>query len=206
MKSAAKNYFVLEGIDGSGKSTVCALLKEKLGTQASFYFEPTDKNEAGRQIRTILRTEKSLTPQIYDTLLQLFYNDRLWNLENQVKPALKQGGIVIQDRYFFSTAAYQAPDRESCLAIAAKYLADNAILMPDNIFFLDISPELALERINARAAVKDIFETQERLQHIADNYATLWQAYPQLPLIKLDANQKSRDICEQILAIIHQKQ
>lgn len=204
MKSTSKNYFVLEGIDGSGKSTVCSLLKEKLGNQASFFFEPTDKNEAGRQIRTILRTEKNLTPQFYFKLLHLFYEDRLWNLENQVKPALSQGSIVIQDRYFFSTAAYQAPDRESCLSIAEKYLADNAILMPEKFFFLDISPELALERINARAAVKDIFETQDRLQHIAGNYRNLWQVYQQLPLVKIDANQKSSDICDQILAIIHQ--
>ena len=102
------HFIVFEGIDGSGKSTQAQLLADTLEARGRAVFrtrEPTADSPAGRQLREIARHGRegvSLQQEI-----DLYFEDRAWHIENEVAPALHRGEIVVCDRYWYSTAAYQ---------------------------------------------------------------------------------------------------
>ena len=165
-------FIVFEGIDGSGKSTAIGEISERLETQGFSCValrEPTEKTDASREIRRILRTAKEVDAKISKELLDLFLIDRLWDLKHQILPALFAGKIVLLDRYFFSTAAYQAMDNTQIQAILDDYLSNNQIRLPDLVVFLDLPVNIALARMKSRAEL-DVFETEARLQRVGGNY------------------------------------
>lgn len=170
-------FIVFEGIDGSGKSTtigeICARL-EPHGLNCVTLREPTEKTDASREIRRILRTAKEVDTKISKDLLDLFLIDRLWDLKHQIIPALQAGKIVLLDRYFFSTAAYQAMSREQIQPIIDDYLANTQIRLPDMVVFLDLPVKIALKRMESRTQL-DVFETEARLERIAGNYREVFR-------------------------------
>src|SRR3972149_7086324 len=102
------NIIVFEGIDGSGKTTHSNLLKvilERDGYPVILTKEPTD-GKWGRIIKEIM-VKKIQLKEKGKELLDLFINDRKEHVENFIKPSLKDGKIIIIDRYYFSTIAYQ---------------------------------------------------------------------------------------------------
>jgi dTMP kinase len=99
-------FIVLEGIDGCGKSTQVELLAKRLsrrGKKVVTLSEPT-AGRWGQKIREAARHKDSLSPA---EELELFIKDRKEDIKNNIKPALESGQIVILDRYFYSTLAYQ---------------------------------------------------------------------------------------------------
>jgi len=103
-------FIVFEGLDGSGQSTQAALLKEYFLTQSRRVFltkEPTLWTKDGRRIKEILDEKESIAPL---KLQELFVADRAEHLAREIIPALRQGIIVICDRYFFSTIAFGGLD------------------------------------------------------------------------------------------------
>jgi len=98
--------FVIEGIDGAGKSTQVRLLLRKLrarGIDAVSFREPT-RGRWGREIRVKAKQAGSLTPE---RELELFLRDRQENVAKRIRPALERGRVILMDRYYFSTVAYQ---------------------------------------------------------------------------------------------------
>ena len=184
-------FIILEGIDGSGKSS----LAKSLANQGdSVFFEPTKSTAAGLEIRSILSSEPEITVEINRMLLKLFRIDRLWNLENQVKPGLKNGRVVL-DRYFFSTAAYQGLDQEHCLNIVEEYLNDKEVLQPDLVLYLDVSVEQSLSRLSTRNTTQDVYEKKENLEKIKKNYMNIWQRFaPEINLRVIDASKTMSEI------------
>ena len=167
-------FAVLEGIDGSGKSTTALELSRRLeerSLQTVVLREPTEKTDASREIRRILRTVQSVDAAVSRELLDLFLIDRLWDLKHQIIPALKAGKIVLLDRYFLSTAAYQSANTTDVQAIMLSYLGDDRIRMPDILIHLTLPVEAALMRLEERRQL-DVFETETRLNLIAHNYGT----------------------------------
>ncbi len=165
-------FVVFEGIDGSGKSTAALEIHKRLslrGVNAVMLREPTEKTDASREIRRILRTVKEINERISRELLDLFLIDRIWDIENQIKPALASGAVVLLDRYFLSTAAYQAASVAETEKIMADYLANTRILTPDTVIFLNLPVKDALERLSGRAAL-DVFESELKLSQIARRY------------------------------------
>lgn len=165
-------FVVLEGIDGSGKSTTAAELKlrlEQRNYRCTVLREPTEKTDASREIRRILRTASSVDEALSKELLDLFLIDRIWDIKNQIAPALRAGQIVILDRYFFSTAAYQAHSVTEVQAIMHGYLSDDRIRMPDHLIHLTLPVEAALMRLEERRQL-DVYETETRLNMIAHHY------------------------------------
>lgn len=154
---------VFEGIDGSGKTTLINSLLEELidlNLEAVKFFEPTAM-EWGKQIREIFQEGRRLAPKAE---LKLFMKDRADNVEKQIKPALKEGKIVLQDRYYFSSAAYQGAE-----GLDWKEIIDNNekfCVKPDLVFFLDLTPEEALARIEAEGRKKTAPEKEETLTRI----------------------------------------
>jgi len=154
---------VLEGIDGSGKSTQARLLARKLrkmGLPVTVLREPT-RGKWGRIIRARALQETALNPQ---EELELFLRDRQDNVRRHLVPALNQGKIVILDRYYFSTMAYQG-----ARGIDPEYIRrqnEAFAPRPDAVFILHLSPAEGLARIHQRKKKDILFEQEKYLKKV----------------------------------------
>lgn len=153
-------YVVLEGGDGCGKSVqaerLCAWLGRR-GTRTLHLREP-GSTPVGEALRALLLSPDtgSLTPR---TEAWLFSAARAELVARQVRPALADGVVVVVERSFLSTLVYQgmvfeggdAPGipREELWALARQAHGD---CMPDRVFLLDVAPEVAARRRQARTA------------------------------------------------------
>jgi dTMP kinase len=167
---------VFEGIDGSGKTTQANLLfgaLQKKGFDVIASKEPTD-SIYGKKIKKLAKEERNLLNP--DEEYQLFINDRKDHVENLIKPALEKKKIVILDRYYFSTIAYQG-----ALGLDPKKIRkDNEIFAPtpEVVFLIHVPPELGLRRIQiSRAETPDLFEKEEYLTKVAKIFDTLDDHY-----------------------------
>lgn len=154
----------IEGIDGSGKTTQARLLKGNLtrkGFSSKIVKEPT-KGKYGREIKSILQQEGEIDQE---ALFNLFVKDRRENVKEKILPALKRGKVVISDRYFISTLAYQ---RGKEISFERILNAHKFAPLPDLIFILDVSPEVAIRRLSGS---KDKFEGDRKfLSKARENY------------------------------------
>jgi dTMP kinase len=163
--------FVLEGIDGSGKTCACKELVKKLqsdGYSVVLLREPTDESQWGKEIR-----ERSpggeLTPE---EELELYSKDRAWHIANRIRPALEEGKIVLMDRYFFASGAYQSTVLDlhwrEILQINREKLSAPE---PDIVFILDVPAEIGLERATGRTGKANLqFERLDRLVKVRQAY------------------------------------
>ncbi|MGD9347860.1 MAG: dTMP kinase, partial [Candidatus Aminicenantes bacterium] len=135
---------VFEGIDGAGKSTQAEILLKKLqdrGYPVVYYREPSD-SKWGQEIKRKAQFADSLTPQ---EELELFQKDREENVKNNLKPSLEKKKVVVLDRYYFSTMAYQGAK-----GIDPEYIRrrnEAFAVRPDLVFILDVAAGQGLERI-----------------------------------------------------------
>jgi dTMP kinase len=156
-------FVVLEGIDGTGKSTQAALLAGRLrarGVKTSVFREPTD-GIWGRKIRAKARVAGSLTPS---QELDLFLRDRKDDVVRNIGPALQRGEAVVLDRYYFSTIAYQGAKGLDPKRI--RRLNEAFAPRPDLVFILDLDPERGLGRIRGRGACDELFEREDYLRRV----------------------------------------
>ena len=153
-------FITFEGIDGCGKSTQCERLKEYLkdnGRDFIFVREPGG-TEIGERIREILLDKKNtqMTPR---TELLLFEAARAQITDEVIRPALEEGKIVLCDRFFDSSSAYQGCARGMGMDfVAGLNMAATGGLKPDITFFFDISAEEALARRGRRGEASDRIE------------------------------------------------
>ena len=153
-------FITFEGIDGCGKSTQCELLKnylEGIGKEFIFVREPGG-TVIGERIREILLDKKN-TQMTARTELLLFEAARAQITDEVIRPALDEGKIVLCDRFFDSSSAYQGMARGMGMDfVAGLNMAATGGLQPDITFFFDISAEEALERRGKRGEASDRIE------------------------------------------------
>ena len=170
-------FFALEGIDGSGKSTQLRLLKEHLeqaGRPCLATREPTG-GPMGRLLRQVLTGQIRCDSRVVAPLFVADRLDHLLNEETGICGALEKGISVLTDRYYFSSYAYQSVDLPLEWVIEAnRPCAD--ILRPTATIFIDLSPELALERIARNRESTELFETKERLTRTREQYFRAFEA------------------------------
>ena len=153
-------FITFEGIDGCGKSTQCELLKnylEGIGKEFIFVREPGG-TVIGERIREILLDKKN-TQMTARTELLLFEAARAQITDEVIRPALDEGKIVLCDRFFDSSSAYQGMARGMGMDfVAGLNMAATGGIQPDITFFFDISAEEALERRGKRGEASDRIE------------------------------------------------
>ena len=157
---------VVEGIDGAGKTTIMRFLKdelERMGYEAVLLREPSDSPWGQK-----LRSSKSRLPP--EEELELFILDRKYDVEHNIVPAMLAGKIVIIDRYYHSTMAYQGALGRDIEMI--KKLNEEVAIKPDLTVILDISPEVAVERAAKRGKLS-AFEKLDYLRKVRDIYLSL---------------------------------
>lgn len=161
---------VFEGIDGSGKTTQARTLLRRLrsrGFKAVCYREPT-RGRWGREIKRLAARAGSLTPE---EELQLFVKDRRENVEKNLKPALARGTIVVLDRYYFSTIAYQGAKGIELRRI--RRLNEAFAVRPDLVIVLDIGAGAGLARIAGRKTRDELFEREDYLVRVGEIFRSL---------------------------------
>ena len=162
---------VFEGIDGSGKSTqlrrTAALLRAR-GLDILETGEPT-KGLWGRKIREMARTTDRVPRE---TELAWFIKDRREHMRDVVGPALAAGRVVLCDRSYFSTVAYQGARGFDPATLLADSQAEFG--RPDLVLFFDIDPEDGLARVAARGGeAEPVFEELNYLERVAEIFRSL---------------------------------
>jgi len=163
----------IEGIDGVGKTTQSIRLVERLnalGFEAVRFFEPTDGTYEG----TVVRESFSRgDPVSNHELLALFITDRRYDVETHIAPALSDRKIVVMDRYFLSTAAYQSDNIpwQEILEMNREFAPE-----PDIIIIVDWPAETAMELLSKRGLVLTNAENESRLLQVRKRYLEMASA------------------------------
>lgn len=196
-------FIVIDGPDGSGKTTLSKKLVEKgelSGVRSIYTFEPTYDSLPGIEIRRLMEIKE--IEDVY-AFADLFVDDRKVHLNTIITPALKRGENVVCDRYKYSALAYQ-----QLQGVDAKYLIqiNKGCLIPDFIFILiPHSVDVILQRILDRAKERELFEERESLTQIIELYKKLPSYFPSENIIFLDAETSIENNIENIKCIINNK-
>ena len=159
-------FIVIEGLDGSGKSTQINNLAKNLearGEKVYITAEPTEF-ETGAYIRRIL--SESLSKNMY-LQAALFLADRLEHITHPdfgIKRYIDEGYMVICDRYYFSTFAYQGTSCDMDWVMEIN-LGCEQILKPDICLFLDVNPDTCKQRIDTVREKPELYEKDEEKMH-----------------------------------------
>lgn len=177
----------IEGIDGSGKTTQAHFVQDFL--QARKMPAIRTKEPTGGQWGQVLR-DSALTGRLsIEEEVEAFIKDRKEHVKNLILPNLESGKVVIVDRYYFSTAAYQGArglDPEKLLAQNEEFAPE-----PDLLVLLDIDPKIGLERIRTRGDRANHFEKTGTLRRAREIFRQIKKPY----LYRLDATQEASVLC-----------
>jgi dTMP kinase len=191
MTSRRGLLIVLEGIDGSGKTTQARRLLRRLrrrGRKAVFFREPT-RGPWGREIKRLAARAGSLSAE---GQLDLFVKDRRENVEKNLKPALAAGRIVVLDRYYFSTIAYQGAKGLDPGRI--RRVNEAFAVRPDLVVILDIDAESGLGRIAGRRTRDELFERRAYLVRVA----RIFRGFSGPPFAHIDGRGDARAVARAI--------
>lgn len=165
-------FIAFEGIDGSGKSTQVKRLAEFLaqkGLKVYATCEPTD-SPIGKIIRDIFNHRMEGDQRV---IAALFAADRLHHLLNSsdgIMKKLEEGYTVITDRYYFSSYAYHSVHNINMDWVISANALSAEILKPDLNIYIDINPEISMQRISNGRAHIEMYETLDNLTKVHEKY------------------------------------
>jgi dTMP kinase len=197
-------FIALEGIDGSGKSTQITLLAEKLtvaGHKVYATCEPT-RGTIGTLARSILKGDVKADERVIAALFMADRLDHLLNETDGLVQKMKEGYTVITDRYYFSSYAYHGTHMDMDWVIAANSMSAE-ILRPDVTVFIDVDPEVCMQRITANRATTELYETLDNLKNVRAKYM---EAFEKLKgeenICTVDGNRSVEAIADDIWAYV----
>ncbi len=193
---------VLEGIDGAGTTTQARLLVERLereGIAAHLTCEPTT-GPIGKLLRQILEGQHKIEDdQSVDqaTLSLLFAADRCDHAQREVLPAMKAGAVVVSDRWYHSSLAYQGSEKERAWIMELNRHA----LRPDLTIFLKVDPIVAADRRQSANRSEEIFDDIGFQKRVAEGYDAALSALSAFEKIEvLDGDRAPNIIAKEIAA------
>ena len=192
-----KAFIVLEGVEGSGKSTQSLLLSERLSSEgrANLLVREPGSTNTGEKIRNLILQGTELNPL---SELFLFSAARSELIQNEILPALDSNSVVICDRYIYSSIAYQGHAKGLDLSVISEINSiTTSQLDPDLVFLLDIEPELSFRR--KKSDPKDRFERESMEFHnqVRKGYLSLAKSNPKVWNI-IDGQRSTEEIRELI--------
>lgn len=197
-------FITFEGIDGSGKSTQILLLRKYLvnnGHKVVTLREPGG-TELSEYIRGVLLNKKLEVSDVSELLL--FQAARADLVERIVKPMLEEGRIILSDRFFDSTTAYQGYGRGLDLEIVKK---SNQIgsqgVYPNITFYLKLERNVAQERRTNEEQDRMELSGDEFYSRVIDGYEKLAETEDRF--ITLDASKGIKEIHDQVVEEIEKK-
>ncbi|MCR5219113.1 dTMP kinase [Treponema sp.] len=175
-----KNFIVFEGIDGAGTTTQLNLLKEMPESRDFLYTAEPSKAPTGLFLRQMLKGDFKITNE---TSAYLFAADRNQHVNGDlitegstlisgIKNACLSGKIVISDRYFFSSLAYQSIDCPKELPVRL----NSGFPLPQLLFYFDIEAKDALKRVDSRGE-REIYEKEDFLTKTVNEYRRVIDEY-----------------------------
>jgi len=190
----------IEGIDGTGKSTLHEALKEPLADLHPVFTREPGATWIGEQVRRAIAEE--IDP-VAEALL--FVADHAAHLAKVVRPALAEGRLVVSDRYIDSRYAYQSAMLAGIVPEPMQWLKqvhDAWTVIPDLTILLTIPPEQAIARLGPDRK-REHFEEQDFLEKVQQNYFTLAEEMPSRFVI-VDARKEKEEIVSFCAALIRQ--
>lgn len=155
-------FIIIEGLDGSGKTTQAVLLTKKLSESYNVFCTAEPSNgKIGTFIRESCLYGEKRIPTEAEALL--FAADRIEHLQNEIRLALDEGRLVICDRYIYSSLAYQG---SAGLSLDWIKTINARALQPDVAFFIDVDPKRVLERLQRKKSVMETLETQQKVREV----------------------------------------
>ncbi len=188
----------LEGIDGSGKSTVAEKLQKNPEIKAFkpvFTREPTRGTLTGNAVEKAIQSDTDQLAELF-----LFTADHAEHLAKLIKPALEKGKIVISDRYSDSRYAYQGMTLKTHLENPLEWVKDlhrGWTIVPDLTFLFDIRPEISIERCGKRGE-QSKFEKLEFLRGVREIFLKLAADDPER-FIVIDASRSPEYIEKEVV-------
>lgn len=198
-------FIVFEGIDGAGKSTQVALIKERLeamGRKVALTAEPTSL-ESGKALREALsgRVKKSECE-----MAAMFVLDRIAHnkAEGGIDDLLDNGFDVISDRYYYSTLAYQGQTTNYAW-VKSMNVDCPEIRRPDVCIYLDLLPEDSLARISARGEAREIYENLDRLTGVRKAFLSTIEDLKRdrENIFVIDASRSPEEIAADVFRVIN---
>ena len=188
-------FIVLEGLDGAGKSTHAKLAADFLRKSEGGVLLTQEPSflPAGDLSRRRLAGGWDCPPEC---LQLLFAADRADHLAKEILPALENGAAVVAGRYFLSSLAYGAVDVEM------EWLAqiNSRFLAPDMTIYLDVPPEVCVQRIAANGESAELFERVEILEIVRQNYQKAMKMFDgEMKIVSVDGNRNKEEVFGDII-------
>ena len=188
----------IEGIDGSGKSSLARALTKKYAEQGyhTVLTKEPGGTDLGKKIRKILLEKQEAVHPKAEFLL--FAADRAQHSSQIILPSLKEGALVISDRMADSSLVYQGYGRG--LDVATIHLINTWAMnerAPDIIFYLKLSSDEAYRRIANRNEPLTSFEKEKAfIETLEHGFETIFAHRPEV--ITVDATQPQKAILEEV--------
>jgi len=196
-------FIVLEGAEGSGKSTQLQALKDHYGDQILTTREPGG-TEYAEDIRSLALKHSLAGEADGKTIFLLMWASRAEHMFNKVARALEEGKIVISDRFDSSTYALNIFGQEQKGLKEYFWQTRTAILegtVPDIYIHLDLSPEVGLARRSNDTKAQDHFDTRDLAFHeaVQEGYS---EFYTHVPHTRIDADRPIEEITKDLIGVV----
>ena len=189
-----RGFFIcVEGLDGCGKTTQTKFLVRRLkekGYNVVYTAEPS-RGEIGKFIKRYCLHGEGRVSSVVEALL--FAADRFEHVEKEVIPALSEGKLVVSDRYVYSSLAYQG-----AAGLDLKWIEkiNEHAVRPGLAIFIDVEPEIVVQRLKPRRSVMENLETQRRVREIYIKFVEKGA------LVKINGNKSEREVADEIMQVV----
>jgi dTMP kinase len=197
---------VLEGLDGAGTTTQAYKIADELarkGVPVHVTRQPSSR-PIGRFIREILAGSLGDETQDLVSLGLLFAADRADHVAREVRPALERGEVVISDRWYYSSIAYQARDdfeRKQFFYLNRSWLAATKHMKtPDLVLFIDTPPAVAAQRRYEAGRTQELFDDHVTQTRVYNGYEATFKELRNLEnIVRVKGDQPVGQVLEECL-------